>query len=141
MPPVEQPGEGLALMTALGRLWLEGMSVDWGQVSAGERRRRCALPAYPFERQRYWIEPPRHPRSEGSGKQSSGLTSVGLPDEHAVSGNGLCLTDIPHSAEPVQYASQPPEPAGALALAEEVMANQLRVMQSQLEILRNEPRC
>src|SRR6185312_3950845 len=33
-----------------------GVSVDWSAFSAGEPRRRLAIPAYPFERQRYWIE-------------------------------------------------------------------------------------
>ncbi|MBV9354133.1 MAG: SDR family NAD(P)-dependent oxidoreductase, partial [Chloroflexi bacterium] len=32
--------------------------MDWAQVFVGEQRRRVVLPTYPFERQRYWIEPP-----------------------------------------------------------------------------------
>ena len=46
-----------ALLTALGRLWCAGVEIDWGAVHDGERRHRVALPAYPFERHRYWIEP------------------------------------------------------------------------------------
>jgi amino acid adenylation domain-containing protein/FkbM family methyltransferase len=45
------------LLGALGRLWLAGADVDWAAVHAGERRRRVPLPAYPFERSRYWVEP------------------------------------------------------------------------------------
>ena len=41
---------------ALGRLWLSGVEVDWAGFHGGERRRRVPLPAYPFERQRYWLE-------------------------------------------------------------------------------------
>lgn len=44
------------LQKALGRLWLAGVEIDWDGVHASERRRRVPLPAYPFERQRYWIE-------------------------------------------------------------------------------------
>jgi amino acid adenylation domain-containing protein len=43
-------------LTALGRLWLAGIAVDWAGVHAGERRLRVpGLPTYPFERKRYWI--------------------------------------------------------------------------------------
>ncbi|HEU4596546.1 MAG TPA: type I polyketide synthase, partial [Pyrinomonadaceae bacterium] len=47
------------LLNTLGRLWLNGVGVDWGSFSAHERRRRVPLPTYPFERRRYWIEPQR----------------------------------------------------------------------------------
>ena len=44
------------LLGALGRLWLAGVDVEWPALYAGESRRRVRLPAYPFERRRYWIE-------------------------------------------------------------------------------------
>ncbi len=47
-------------LDALGRLWLAGVEVDWPAFHAGERRRRIPLPTYPFERQRFWVEAPRH---------------------------------------------------------------------------------
>ncbi|HJT50362.1 MAG TPA: type I polyketide synthase, partial [Nitrosospira sp.] len=40
----------------LGRLWLSGAEINWGNFSAGERRHRIPLPTYPFERQSYWIK-------------------------------------------------------------------------------------
>ncbi|HWM91854.1 MAG TPA: amino acid adenylation domain-containing protein [Thermoanaerobaculia bacterium] len=46
------------LLGALGRLWLAGADVDWSAVHAGERRRRIPLPTYPFERRRFWVDPP-----------------------------------------------------------------------------------
>ncbi len=45
------------LLSALGRLWLAGVPVDWSGFYEDERRLRVALPSYPFERHRYWIEP------------------------------------------------------------------------------------
>lgn len=45
------------LLQTLGQLWLAGKKVDWSGFSARERRHRVPLPTYPFERQRYWIEP------------------------------------------------------------------------------------
>ncbi len=41
---------------SLGRLWASGVSVNWKTLYAGEKRGRVALPPYPFERERYWIE-------------------------------------------------------------------------------------
>ncbi|QEP43632.1 SDR family NAD(P)-dependent oxidoreductase [Ectothiorhodospiraceae bacterium BW-2] len=45
-----------ALLTALGRLWSEGVEIDWAQV-ASEGRRRLPLPGYPLQKRRFWIEP------------------------------------------------------------------------------------
>lgn len=45
------------LLEALGKLWLAGLDINWSQVYKNEERCRVSLPAYPFERQRYWIEP------------------------------------------------------------------------------------
>src|SRR5262249_22909117 len=45
------------MLATLGRLWLEGATVGWPALRADERRRRLPLPTYPFERQRYWVEP------------------------------------------------------------------------------------
>ncbi|HME08514.1 MAG TPA: amino acid adenylation domain-containing protein, partial [Bryobacteraceae bacterium] len=54
----EQP-ELAGLMNALGGLWLTGNEADWSKVYAGQTRRRVSLPAYPFERKRFWIEAPQ----------------------------------------------------------------------------------
>ncbi len=54
-------GEGdetALLLEALGRLWTAGARFDPAGLFAGEQRRRVRLPTYPFERQRYWIDPP-----------------------------------------------------------------------------------
>ncbi|HVM06613.1 MAG TPA: SDR family NAD(P)-dependent oxidoreductase [Acidimicrobiales bacterium] len=40
---------------ALGMLWALGVPVDWDAYHRTERRRRVALPTYPFERKRYWV--------------------------------------------------------------------------------------
>ena len=50
--------DGTALQTALGQIWLAGGVINWAGFYAHERRQRLALPTYPFERQRYWIDPP-----------------------------------------------------------------------------------
>ena len=52
----EQEPDESVMLTTLGRLWLANVNVDWTRMYAGETRRRVPLPAYPFERQRYWID-------------------------------------------------------------------------------------
>ncbi|HEX8186686.1 MAG TPA: beta-ketoacyl synthase N-terminal-like domain-containing protein, partial [Blastocatellia bacterium] len=52
----EQP-DAACLLRTLGKLWLAGAKIDWAGFYNNERRRRLPLPTYPFERQRYWIEP------------------------------------------------------------------------------------
>ena len=43
------------LVNTLGSLWLAGAHVNWDDFYKHERRNRVPLPAYPFERRRYWI--------------------------------------------------------------------------------------
>jgi acyl transferase domain-containing protein/acyl carrier protein len=45
------------LLDTLGQLWLNGVAVSWQGFYASECRRRVSLPTYPFERQRYWVDP------------------------------------------------------------------------------------
>ncbi|MCC5622905.1 type I polyketide synthase [Nostoc sp. CHAB 5715] len=53
----EQQSDVCFLLQTLGRLWLFGVEIDWSGFYAHEKRHRLPLPTYPFERQRYWIEP------------------------------------------------------------------------------------
>ncbi len=55
--PQDQQPDRAFLLGALARLWLAGVEIDAAQLFAGEQRRRIALPTYPFERLRFWLEP------------------------------------------------------------------------------------
>ncbi|MDQ3205051.1 MAG: amino acid adenylation domain-containing protein [Pseudomonadota bacterium] len=44
-------------LQALGTLWAHGCRVDWNGLYRGESRMRVPLPAYAFDRKRYWIDP------------------------------------------------------------------------------------
>lgn len=56
------------IRVALGRLWMAGHQIHWRGLHADERRHRVELPTYPFERERYWVEPSRR---DGSASGSS----------------------------------------------------------------------
>jgi phthiocerol/phenolphthiocerol synthesis type-I polyketide synthase E len=62
--PYDRQSDVAFLLTTLGKLWMNGVALDWPGFYAGEQRRRIPLPTYPFERQHFWIEP---------GKQAYGL--------------------------------------------------------------------
>ena len=53
--------EWTSLLSAAGQLWCAGVRIDWAAFWRGQRRRRVPLPTYPFERQRFWIDPARPP--------------------------------------------------------------------------------
>ncbi len=55
-PGVER-SDAASLLEAAGRLWLTGASVDWRGFYTHEDRRRVELPTYPFEHQRFWVDP------------------------------------------------------------------------------------
>jgi len=55
--PKERQSDVAFLLDTVGRLWLAGVDIDWSAFYAGERRHRIPLPTYPFERERFWIEP------------------------------------------------------------------------------------
>jgi acyl transferase domain-containing protein/acyl carrier protein len=43
--------------TSIAKLWLAGMEVNWAGLHQGSgRRRRLALPTYPFQRSRFWVD-------------------------------------------------------------------------------------
>ena len=59
------------ILGALGQLWAAGQKIDWNGFHADERRRRLPLPTYPFERERFWIEPDRKTESVAAASTES----------------------------------------------------------------------
>jgi acyl transferase domain-containing protein/acyl carrier protein len=70
-----------ALAEAAGRLWLAGAPIDWARYQADRPSRRVTLPGYPFQPERYWIDPPTatpllEPTTETDAPQVELLTQV-----------------------------------------------------------------
>ncbi len=55
--PDDETSDQAFMLAALGRLWLAGAPVDFSALHGTAPPRRVPLPAYPFERQRHWVEP------------------------------------------------------------------------------------
>ncbi|MEU0297349.1 type I polyketide synthase, partial [Streptomyces microflavus] len=48
-------------LTSAAELWVAGAAVDWSAAYAGTGARPTALPGYPFQLRRYWLEPETAP--------------------------------------------------------------------------------
>ena len=55
------------ILTSLATLYLRGVNPDWNRFYQNSAAVRVSLPTYPFQRQRYWLEPPQN---------SSGISSA-----------------------------------------------------------------
>ncbi len=44
------------LLRSLGELYIRGVDIDWKAFDRDHLRRKCALPRYPFQRRRHWID-------------------------------------------------------------------------------------
>ena len=92
--PREDEADLPFVLTALGRLWLAGARVDAGAFFAGETRRRVEVPTYPFERERYWIDPDPRASAHVSAKKDPAdwfyipTWKSSLPIETPQAGNG-----------------------------------------------------
>lgn len=62
LPATTQTDDVTFTLTTLGKLWLQGIPIDWKQFHQDEKRMPVSLPPYPFERQRYWIDRATAPR-------------------------------------------------------------------------------
>jgi acyl transferase domain-containing protein len=52
------------LLTIIGKLWLNGVNINWYEFYKQEKRNRLPLPTYPFERKSYWFHAPKHKNNQ-----------------------------------------------------------------------------
>ncbi|ARZ72145.1 polyketide synthase [Streptomyces albireticuli] len=77
--------EETALLTAVARLHVAGVEVEWAGLFDGTGARRVDLPTYPFQHERYWPRP---------AALTGNVTGAGLaPAEHPLLGAMLALAD------------------------------------------------
>ncbi|MBP0042085.1 MAG: acyltransferase domain-containing protein, partial [Roseofilum sp. SBFL] len=60
--PSLRPGvdEWQQILSSLGTLYVQGAKVDWSGFDRDYSHQKIELPTYPFQRERYWVEPPRN---------------------------------------------------------------------------------
>jgi acyl transferase domain-containing protein len=57
--PLNHPLVWESLLDVVGRLFVNGAAIDWTGFTRERPFRRLALPTYPFERRRFWVQPYR----------------------------------------------------------------------------------
>jgi amino acid adenylation domain-containing protein len=55
--PQDEYSDTSFILNNLGQMWLAGLEINWSAFYGEGQNYRIPLPTYPFERQRYWIEP------------------------------------------------------------------------------------
>ena len=79
------------ILEELARLYLQGAQIKWDDLYAGEPRRRVSLPAYSFERQRYWLELPKDSATALKGKDAASPTPIPLTKSHDETSAGIAV--------------------------------------------------
>ena len=64
---VPSPGAGGGFVEAVAGAYAAGLPLSFPGLFSGEARRRIAVPVYPFQRERYWIETSARRRRSGAG--------------------------------------------------------------------------
>ncbi|WCM94334.1 acyltransferase domain-containing protein [Acidovorax sp. NCPPB 2350] len=88
---------------AVAGLWTAGVDIDWDALQDGAGRRRVPLPTYPFQRQRFWVQPAPVGTRQAGPTQAPGLfyrpgwrsaaEHSTVPAEAPKAGDGVLLLD------------------------------------------------
>ncbi|MGI5239056.1 SDR family NAD(P)-dependent oxidoreductase [Dactylosporangium sp. CA-139066] len=148
-------GEGddrRAVLQALAQLWVAGCAVDWSAAGQPAPMTRVALPGYPYDRSRYWVQPAteddrRHSTTPGPAAPDRTVGGEPAPESvGAGTDDGAALPfGVVRWVEPDAGPAAPGMPAGgrlALVLlpvgADDAMAVVLAVQRAGLRPVRVE---
>ena len=107
----------------MGQLWLAGVEIDWRALHGELPRRRVALPTYPFERKRHWVEPYQPTVSRGTYTNGNGV---------ARDTNGAISGEMDAQEQELNVTQTAVEPSTEV---EALIQEQLRIMAQQIEVL------
>jgi microcystin synthetase protein McyG len=65
-------GDWQSLLESASKLYVHGLELDWAGLHAAGRGKRIALPTYPFQRGRYWLERRNVVPSQAAGNSGAG---------------------------------------------------------------------
>jgi acyl transferase domain-containing protein len=119
-----------SILTAAGQLWLSGVPLHFDEVHRHERRRRVALPTYPFERRRYWL--PALPRRAGA---EATTQPPAMPEERPQPAPSPQVAAVMPGINALPTASLAVPPAGSPAQVQSLIDRQLAIMRQQLAVL------
>ncbi|WAN69943.1 type I polyketide synthase [Moorena producens JHB] len=80
--PSLRPGvdQWQSMLSCLGQLYVRGAKVDWLELEPESSKKKVVLPTYPFQRQRYWVEPREktEPKSQRLASENSNTAIFNL---------------------------------------------------------------
>ncbi|MFI6225939.1 SDR family NAD(P)-dependent oxidoreductase [Micromonospora echinospora] len=98
---------------ALARLWLLGVLPDWAAYQSGRGLRRTTVPTYPYQRRRYWIDPPAEPAPPAVTTPPAVATPTGTDDRGPEPSPGIRPAPEPTVAlAATRWRPAPDAPAG-----------------------------
>jgi acyl transferase domain-containing protein len=103
--PQDERPDVPVLLEAAGRLWLAGVELKGEKLQGPGERRRARLPTYPFQRERYWVEP-----------------GTGVPGASAPAATGRKREDVSQWFYQPAWRPTPPLSAPALERGTRVLA-------------------
>lgn len=77
--PQDSVPELAVLYRTLAKLWNAGVEIDWKAFYKEDQRCRLSLPSYPFERQRYWVDPQPASVEETAEEPTGALPAIYKP--------------------------------------------------------------
>jgi acyl transferase domain-containing protein/surfactin synthase thioesterase subunit len=139
------------LLQTLGKLYLQGVTIDWLSLDHSYSRRKLELPTYTFDRKPFWVdisdkEPQIKPviTSEIIAQENKTLPNLPLPGKSEQNGNGF---KSDYSRQPLVNGDNINNPATFTLqsltntklnrrIPENLLQQQLAIMSQQLETLR-----
>ncbi len=113
--PSLRPGQDdwKVLLDSLGKLYVQGVDLQWAGFDQGYTRHKTSLPNYPFDRQRYWLESSGvHTIEQVRHEVSRLITESPLPS-HPSRSNGKSHTPEPKKIEDAAGRSNHKKPKSA----------------------------
>ncbi|MER9586474.1 beta-ketoacyl synthase N-terminal-like domain-containing protein [Mesorhizobium sp. M0276] len=91
----EGQGDRARLLQTLGRLWTSGVAIDWSGLHGQQPPQRTPLPAYPFDRKRYWLDAVamNEPRQNAYLNQAN-TAMMAVDDPAGEEARGLIVADM-----------------------------------------------
>jgi len=133
-PQDGNPADFESMLASLGRLWLNGIEPNWSGFSSNEKRRRIALPTYPFERKSYWIAAPAQGKNVPVFSVPDAVERDGAGDSRPAAARGKTPPAVAHPAPPT--IPQSSATADMRSNTCDVIEKQVQLMAEQLEMLR-----
>ncbi len=93
-------------LAELGKLYAQGVSIDWDIFYRNDKGRRIILPCYPFQRQPYWLE---RQKTQTNIVQSVNKDASRYPQIHPLLGRKLLLAGAPETRYEVGMSHNSPK--------------------------------